>query len=135
MTVVSTLKLDKKSGVAASDEREIHFGGRGYDIAQKISQLASRALVGYSGFVPFGESVINQAKELISSLKDDTDFTQVVQSIEAAYQKTRAKFFEEGLLSKYNLTLEDYRQGKLAEPLLEHILRAAENQKDFTCAF
>ncbi len=131
MTVVSALKFDKKNGAGACDERETHFGARGFDITQKISQLGTKSLVGYSGVVPYGELAIQTARDYHTQLKDDSDFRESVRGLESGYQFVRRKSFVEGLLAKYNIPEQAYIEGKVPQPVMEQILRAVNEPRAF----
>lgn len=131
MTVYGVLKLNNQSGIAVADERETHFGQRTYDVARKIHRIhQTPSFVGFAGSLANGTEILETSME---KLKDTRDYSieDALSVLEESYRSIRNKKFQNDVLGRYGLTIDEFKAGKYDDALKQGLINTANDPSAF----
>ena len=116
MTVVSMLKLGKRSAVVAADERQFRGNAgkaRKYDTAYgKVKRLGESSFIAYSGEAGFGNTVLSYVSENLPPGPDVRALRDVTKN---AYKKQWDMDRVEYIFGEYGVTEEEFKKLKIVK--------------------
>jgi hypothetical protein len=136
MTLVGGLVFNKKKGggFIADVEETSYAGGseRKADIVEKIYGLAPEGkpsyFAGFSGPSPFITQIVERVKSSIPEVKLSSS-KQLESLIQNSYKTIKRKIFEDGILERYQVSLDDYKRGNLDDRIMRNILSMIDNPR------
>lgn len=130
MTVYSVLKLSRHAGIGVADERVTQYGNRTYDVARKIHRLKPTSFVGFAGSLPHGIEVVDTTLERIADMKDSSTEDELL-VLEDSYRRVRERKFQTGVLSRYGLTIEEFKAGKCDDTIKQGLMNIVNDPRGF----